>query len=156
MARNLGAQGRHTEAELLQRELVKEMQRCPSMGPAHLRTLLSMYFRAEQLCQLGRHEEAAELHRQTWEIRRRPAVLGPTHRHTLDSMHSLAMEEGHLGNHAASAALYEEVLKLRQQTGGPAHQMRVESAKGLIEQLKLSGQHSKAAAYQLQLDDGKL
>jgi len=156
LAYNLGLQGRHAESAELHAQLVKKMQECPDMGPLHLHTLLSMFHHAEQLSMLGQHEEAAKLHKHTFDIRRQPKVLGPVHAHTLDSMHSLARERGHLNDHAMAATLYEKVLVLRQRSHGTAYEKRLESAKGLIEQLILDKQLRRANDMQQQLEDGKL
>jgi hypothetical protein len=85
-AASLRGQGKHAEAEEMQRELLDVRRRV--LGPEHPNTLTSMNNLALSLSDQGKHAAAEQMERELLDVRRR--VLGPGHPHTLGTGRNLA------------------------------------------------------------------
>jgi hypothetical protein len=86
LARSIGGQGKHAEAEQMQRELLDVKRRV--LGPEHPGTLATMGNLARSLDGQGKHTEAEPLQRELLDVKRR--VLGPEHPDTLATLRDLA------------------------------------------------------------------
>jgi hypothetical protein len=78
LAVSLGAQGKHAEAEKMERELLDLQRRV--LGLEHPHTLATMGNLARSMGGLGKHAEAAQMQRELLDVKRR--VLGPEHADT--------------------------------------------------------------------------
>jgi hypothetical protein len=85
LALSLGGQGKHTEAEQIQRELLDVRRRV--LGPEHPDTLTTMGNLANSRWSQGKHAEAEQEFRELLDVRRR--VLGPEHPDTLATLRDL-------------------------------------------------------------------
>jgi Flp pilus assembly protein TadD len=99
-------QGRHDEAEVIQREVLESSRRV--LGEEHQKTLertdaLTAVLRAQ-----GRLEEAEELLRETLEISR--GVLGEGHETTHSIRHNLACQAALRGSGEEAVAILREAL----------------------------------------------
>ena len=85
LANSLGDQGKHAEAEQMERELIDVRRRV--LGPEHPKTLNTMNNLACSLSGQGKHAEAEQMFRELLDVERR--VLGPEHPDTLAALREL-------------------------------------------------------------------
>jgi tetratricopeptide (TPR) repeat protein len=117
LALSLSDQGKHAEAEQMQRELLDVERRV--LGPEHPRTLATMNNYALSLGAQGKHAEAEQMQRELLDLHRR--VLGPEHPHTLTTMNNLARTMNRQGKRAEAEPIFRELLDLRRRVLGPEH-----------------------------------
>jgi hypothetical protein len=114
---SLGAQGKHAEAEQMERELLDVHRRV--LGPEHPHTLGTMNNYAFSLGAQGKHAEAEQMFRELLDVQRR--VLGPEHPHTLTTIGNLARTMNRQGKRAEAEPIFRELLDLRRRVLGPEH-----------------------------------
>ena len=85
LARSLGGQGKHPEAEQMLRELLDVRRRV--LGLEHPNTLKTMGHLANSRWRQGKRAEAEQMLRELLDMRRR--VLGPEHANTLATLRDL-------------------------------------------------------------------
>ena len=113
----LQQQGKLEEAERLQRQALKGLQR--TLGPEHPGTLLALGNLGITLVQQGKLEEAEQVERQTLEAKQR--TLGAEHRGTLVSLNNLAATLQQQGKLEEAERLQRHILGARQRTLGHEH-----------------------------------
>ncbi len=117
LATAVNAQGRHAEAEKMQRELLGAQRRV--LGPLHPDTLATLNNLGIAVNAQGHLAEAETIDRQALEERRR--VLGPDHPDTLTSMNNLANCVDDQGRYPEAEKIHRDVLEARKRSLGPEH-----------------------------------
>jgi tetratricopeptide (TPR) repeat protein len=106
LAAALSRQGRNTEAEEMQREVLAGRKRV--LGAEHARTMIAANNLALTLSNQGKNAEAEEMHREVLAVRKR--VLGAEHHNTLTTAGNLACILANQGNYEEAEKIQREVL----------------------------------------------
>jgi tetratricopeptide (TPR) repeat protein len=136
----LDAQGKHTEAEILYREVLAVRRRV--QGPEHPRTLAMAMNLAASLDDQGKYVEAETMYRDMLVVQRR--VLGPEHPHTLTTAGNLASSLYRQGKYVENETMNRDVLAVRQRVLGPEHPETLRTAGNLANALNSQGKHIEA------------
>jgi tetratricopeptide (TPR) repeat protein len=144
---SLSEQGKHTEAEALQRQVLEVEELV--LGPEHPDTLTAKDNLANSLSGQGKDTEAEVLQRQVLEARER--VLGPEHPHTLTTKGNLANSLSGQGKHPEAEALLRQVLEARERVLGPEHPHTLTTKCNLASSLWDQGKYPEAEVLRRQV-----
>ena len=117
LAVSCGDQGKHAEAEALQREVLAVQKRV--LGDEHPDTLDTACNLAISCSDQGKYAEAEALQREVLAVQKR--VLGDEHPDTLDTAGNLAASCSEQGKYAEAEALQREVLAVQKRVLGDEH-----------------------------------
>lgn len=140
LAVSLSGQGKHEEAELINREVLRARKHV--LGEEHPDTLTSGSNLASSLSHNGKHEEAELINRAILGVRRR--VLGDEHPDTLTSGGNLAAGLLKQGKHAEAVLLMRDVLCAQMRVLGEAHPDTLRTRSNLAVSLSRQGDHVEA------------
>ena len=149
LANSLDSQGKHAEAEEMQREVLAVRKRV--LGAEHPDTLTTASNLASSLSDQGRHAEAEEMEREVLAVLKR--VLGADHPDTLITVNNLASYLFRQGKHAEAeemrrkvlaARMLREVLTVQKRVLGADHPDTLITANNLASSLSRQGDAAAA------------
>jgi hypothetical protein len=124
---SLSNQGKHAEAERIQREVHEVQKRV--LGAEHPATMTSANSLALSLSNQGKHAEAERIQRKVLGARKR--VLGAEHPETLVSANNLAMSLSGQNKYAEAEQMLHATFASLQRVLGPAHPDTLQIASNL-------------------------
>ena len=114
LASSLSDQGKHAEAEEMEREVLAVRKRV--QGAEHPVTMTTAHNLATSLSSQGKHAEAEEMQREVLAVQKR--VLGAEHPDTMTTASNLATSLFYQGKHTEAEEMEREVLAVRQRVLG--------------------------------------
>jgi tetratricopeptide (TPR) repeat protein len=135
LAGSLALQGKHAEAEKMQREVLTEMKRL--LGEEHPNTLTTAGNLADSLVRQGKYDEAEKMQREVLAVTTR--VLGAEHPNTLTRAGNLAAYLSDQGKYDEAVAMEREVLAVKQRVLGAEHPNTLTTAVNLADSLRRQG-----------------
>jgi hypothetical protein len=125
----LSTQGKHADAERIEREVLGVQKRV--LGAEHPSTLTSANNLAKSLSGQGKHADAERIQREVLEVQKR--VLGPEHPETLTSANNLASYLSYQGKYVDAEQMLHATFAPLQRVLGPAHPNTLMIARNLEE-----------------------
>jgi tetratricopeptide (TPR) repeat protein len=140
LAAALGAQGKHTEAEAMDRHTLAICLK--ALGEGHPETATSYKNLGLALWAQGKYAEAEAMHCRALAIRIK--VLGEGHPHTATSYGHLAVTIRVQGRHAEAEVMNRRALAICIKALGEGHPLTANSYCNLASSLELQGKHDEA------------
>jgi tetratricopeptide (TPR) repeat protein len=127
LAMYISNQGKHAEAERIQRDVLGVQKRV--LGAEHPDTLTTAGNLAKSLSNQGKYADAERINREVLGARKR--VLGAEHPNTLTSASNLAFSLSKQGKYTEAEQMLHSTLASLQRVLGPAHPDTLVAARGL-------------------------